>query len=88
MVQVVNNVPHQRGAHALRAGVDLLHNDDRIEFPRATRGSYAFSSMANFLTGTYNNAGFTQTFGATEVTQRSTNLGAVRPGRVGDDRQR
>lgn len=75
MLQVVDNVSHQRGAHALRAGVDLVHNDDRITFPRATRGSYAFSSLANFLTGTYNNAGFTQTFGTTEVAQASTNLG-------------
>ena len=28
---------------------------------------YTFSSLANFLAGTYNNAGFTQTFGATVV---------------------
>jgi hypothetical protein len=76
MLQVVNNLSHQRGAHALRAGVDLVHNDDRIVFPRAARGSYAFSSLATFLAGTYNNAGFTQTFGATEVTQQTTNLGA------------
>ena len=63
MFQVVNNLSHQRGAHALRAGVDLLYNDDTITFPRAVRGSYTFSSLANFLAGTYNNAGFTQTFG-------------------------
>jgi hypothetical protein len=75
MIEVVDNVSHQSGAHALRAGIDVLHNDDRIAFPRATRGSYAFSSLANFLRGTYNNAGFTQTFGATEVSQASTNVG-------------
>jgi hypothetical protein len=75
MVQVVNNLSQQRGAHALRAGVDLLHNDDRIVFPRATRGAYAFSSLASFLAGTYNNGGFTQTFGVTEVTQGSTSVG-------------
>ena len=67
MVQVVDKSSQQRGAHALRAGLDLVHNDDRIAFPRAVQGSYAFSSMANFLVGTYNNAGFTQTFGATDV---------------------
>ena len=78
-------VAQQRGAHALRAGVDLVYNDDRITFPRAVRGSYTFSSLANFLTGTYNNAGFAQTFGETEVQQGNTNLGALRAGRVERD---
>ncbi len=58
MYQIVNNLSHQRGAHALRAGIDFLYNDDLITFPRSVRGSYTFSSMANFLTGVYNNAGF------------------------------
>ncbi len=75
MYQVVNNLSHQRGAHALRAGIDFLYNDDRITFPRAIRGSYTFSSLANFLSGTYNNAGFGQTFGITEVAQTNPNLG-------------
>jgi hypothetical protein len=38
-------------------------------------GSYAFSSLANFVTGVYNNAGFTQTFGEFEVSQGNPNLG-------------
>ena len=75
MYQIVNNVSHQRGAHAFRAGVDFLYNDDRITFPRARRGSYTFSSLANFLSGTYNNAGFGQTFGVTELAQTNPNLG-------------
>ena len=75
MYQVVNNLSHQRGAHALRAGVDLLYNDDLITFPRSVRGSYTFSSLANFLSGTYNNAGFGQTFGITELAQTNPNLG-------------
>ena len=57
MFQVVDSVSHQRGAHALRAGVDFLFNDDRINFPRSYRGAYTFSSLANFLSGTYNNCG-------------------------------
>jgi hypothetical protein len=61
--------------HSLRAGVDLLFNADDITFPRSTRGSYTFSSLANFLNGTYNNAGFTQTFGATGVAQHNPNVG-------------
>ena len=49
MFQIVDNIAQQRGAHALRAGVDFLYNDDTITFPRAVRGSYTFSSLANFL---------------------------------------
>src|SRR5205814_10070720 len=67
MYEVIDNVSHQAGAHALRAGADFLYNDCTITFPRSIRGSYAFSSLANFLSGTYNNAGFTQTFGNTVV---------------------
>ena len=74
-LQIVNNLSHQAGAHAFRAGVDFLYNDDLITFPRSVRGSYTFSSMANFLTGTYNNAGFAQTFGITELAQTNPNLG-------------
>ena len=76
LYQVVNNLSHQAGAHAVRAGIDFLYNDDRITFPRARRGTYAFSSLGNFLAGVYNNGGFTQTFGASEVSQTNPNLGA------------
>lgn len=75
MYQVVNNLSHQRGAHAMRAGLDVLYNDDRITFPRSVRGSYTFSSLANFLAGNYNNAGFGQTFGITELAQTNPNVG-------------
>jgi hypothetical protein len=75
MYQVVNNLSHQAGAHAFRGGIDFLYNDDLITFPRAARGSYTFSSLANFLAGVYNNAGFSQTFGATEVAQTNPNVG-------------
>ncbi|MEZ5419519.1 MAG: TonB-dependent receptor [Vicinamibacterales bacterium] len=73
--QFVDTIAHQRGSHALKGGLDLVHNDDTITFPRAVRGAYTFSSLANFLAGRYNNAGFTQTFGDTSVQQGSTNLG-------------
>lgn len=73
--QVVNNFTMVLDAHSLRAGVDFLFNDDTITFPRSNRGSYTFSSLANFANGTYNNAGFAQTFGATGVAQRNPNLG-------------
>jgi hypothetical protein len=75
LTQVVNNLSHQAGAHSIRLGLDLLHNDDRITYPRSIRGSYGFSSLANFLSGAYNNSGFTQTFGLSEVSQSNPNVG-------------
>jgi outer membrane receptor protein involved in Fe transport len=75
MAQVVNNVTVVAGTHSFRGGVDFLFNDDVITFPRSRHGSYTFSSLANFRAGTYNNAGFTQTFGATDVAQTNPNLG-------------
>jgi Carboxypeptidase regulatory-like domain/TonB dependent receptor-like, beta-barrel len=75
MFQVVNNLSHQRGAHALRAGLDFIYNDDRITYPRAVRGAYTFASLTDFLLGVYNNAGFTQTFGQSVVSQTNPNVG-------------
>jgi len=75
LYQVVDNLSHQAGAHALRAGVDFLFNDDAITFPRSIRGSYSFSSLTNFLAGVYTNAGFTQTFGATTISQSNPDVG-------------
>ncbi len=73
MYQIVNNLSHQAGGHALRAGVDFVFNDDTITYPRSVRGNYSFSSLASFLTGTY--TGFTQTFGDPVVSQTNPNLG-------------
>jgi hypothetical protein len=75
LYQVVNNLTYQVGAHAFRGGVDFLYNDDQITYPRSVRGSYSFSSLANFLAGVYNNAGFTQTFGVSDVSQTNPNIG-------------
>ena len=75
LFQIVNNLTHQAGAHSFRAGVDLLYNRSLITYPRSSRGAYVFASRANFMEGVYNNAGFTQTFGASEVAQTNPNLG-------------
>jgi hypothetical protein len=75
MFQVVDNLSLQAGAHALRAGVDVVYNDDTITYPRSVRGAYNFSSLPNFLAGVYTNAGFTQTFGDTTVSQTNPNVG-------------
>jgi len=75
LYEVVDNLSHQAGAHALRAGVDVLFNDDTITYPRSVRGAYTFSSLPNFLSGNYNNSGFTQTFGTTVISQTNPNVG-------------
>ncbi|HTX39170.1 MAG TPA: TonB-dependent receptor [Bryobacteraceae bacterium] len=75
MAEAVDNVSYQVGAHAIRVGADFLYNADTITFPRTYRGSYSFSSMANFLAGTFNNSGFTQTFANSVVTQSNPNIG-------------
>jgi Carboxypeptidase regulatory-like domain/TonB dependent receptor len=75
LYEFADNLSHQAGAHAIRAGVDFLFNDDTITFPRTIRGSYSFSSLANFLNGTYNNSGFTQTFNTSTVSQTNPNAG-------------
>ncbi|MEQ1884951.1 MAG: TonB-dependent receptor [Bryobacteraceae bacterium] len=75
LYELVDNVSYRVGTHALKAGVGFLYNDATITYPRQIRGSYSFSSLANFLSGTYNNAGYTQTFGNSVVSQGNPNLG-------------
>jgi hypothetical protein len=62
-----------RGAHALKAGGDVLWNRLDIEFPGALQGSYTFSSLAAFQAGTY--VTFQQAFGAASQFQSNPNLG-------------
>ncbi|MGH9643878.1 MAG: TonB-dependent receptor plug domain-containing protein, partial [Terriglobales bacterium] len=73
--QFVDNLSYQSGAHAIRVGAEFIYNDDTITFPRSYRGSYSFSSLANFLSGTYNNSGFTQTFANSTIHQTNPNVG-------------
>jgi hypothetical protein len=75
MAEIADSFSYQAGAHAIRAGVDVLYNDTSITFPRQFRGAYSFSSLANFLKGTYNNSGFSQTFGNSVVAQTNPNIG-------------
>ncbi|HQR31475.1 MAG TPA: TonB-dependent receptor [Blastocatellia bacterium] len=75
LYEVVDNVSFVASAHAIRLGATFLYNDDTITYPRSFRGSYSFSSLANFLSGTYNNAGFTQTFANSVVSQGNANVG-------------
>ena len=73
--EIVDNLLLQHGAHSFKTGIDFLYNDDTITYPQSIRGSYSFSSLANFLKGTYNNGGFTQNFGTPTVHQTNPNVG-------------
>jgi hypothetical protein len=73
--EAVDNLVMQRGAHTFKTGVDLLYNDNTITYPQSLRGSYSFSSLANFLAGTYNTQGYTQNFGTPTIQQDNPNLG-------------
>ncbi len=73
LYEVVDNVSHQAGPHALRVGADFLFNDLTITFPMSNRGSYAFSSLANLQRGVYST--FTQSFGNFVVPQMNPNIG-------------
>jgi hypothetical protein len=75
LFELADNLSYQMGAHSFRVGVDYLYNKDTITYPRSYRGAYTFSSMANFLNGTYNNSGFTQTFNNSVVEQSNPNFG-------------
>jgi Carboxypeptidase regulatory-like domain/TonB dependent receptor len=76
LYEVVNNISHQVGPHSLRLGVDFLFNDLKIVFPQSNRGSYAYSSLSNFLNGVYNTSGYTQSFGSPVVSQANPTIGA------------
>ena len=73
--QLVNNLSHQAGAHAFRAGVDFLYNDDLITIHgrsvAATRSRrWRVSCPAPTTT-----RAFRQTFGVTEIAQTNPNVG-------------
>lgn len=75
LYEIADNFSHQFGPHAVRAGIDILYNDLTIAYPQSNRGSYSFASLAAFLSGAYNNAGFTQSFGEPVVAQTNPNAG-------------
>jgi hypothetical protein len=73
LFEAVDNISTQRGAHALKGGVDLLFNRVNIVFPGSIQGVYNFTSLSNFLSGTYLN--FQQAFGAPSQLQSNPNIG-------------
>lgn len=73
VLQAIDTITVQRGAHLVKAGVDLLDNRVTIAFPGALQGVYTFSSLANFSRGAYVN--FQQAFGEATQAQSNPNLG-------------
>jgi hypothetical protein len=73
LYEAVDNLSHQAGPHAIRVGADFLFNDLSITFPMSNRGSYSFSSLANFQKGIYTT--YAQTFGNFVVPQTNPNFG-------------
>ncbi len=71
--EIADNISTIRGAHSLKAGVNLLYNRVNIRFPGALQGVYAFSSVANLQAARYIN--FQQAFGAPSQFQSNPNFG-------------
>jgi hypothetical protein len=74
MFEFVENVSWQSNSHAIKGGVDFLNNRVNILFPGALQGSYSFTSLSNFLSGSY--LSFQQAFGAPSQFQSNPNIGA------------
>jgi hypothetical protein len=73
LFEAVDNVSTQRGEHSLKFGADFLYNRVNILFPGALQGVYSFTSLSNFLSGTYLN--YQQAFGAPSQLQANPNFG-------------
>jgi outer membrane receptor protein involved in Fe transport len=73
LAELVQTATWLRGDHSLKAGVDLLRDRVEIGFPGALQGVYSFSSLANFLAGTYSS--YQQAFGEEDTRQTNDNLG-------------
>ena len=73
LAELVQTATWLRGDHSLKAGVDLLQDRVEIGFPGALQGAYTFSSLANFLAGTYSS--YQQAFGQEGTRQTNDNLG-------------
>jgi Carboxypeptidase regulatory-like domain/TonB dependent receptor len=73
LFEAVDNISTQRSVHSLKGGFDFLYNRVDIVFPGAIQGVYNFTSLSNFLSGTYLN--FQQAFGVPSQAQSNPNAG-------------
>ncbi len=73
LFQVSDSFSTSFGNHSLKFGGDFLFNRLNIVFPGATQGVYTFTSLNNFLNGSYSQ--FQQAFGAPAQLQKNPNYG-------------
>jgi hypothetical protein len=73
LIEGADTFTHVRGNHTIKAGGDYLINRVDILFPGALQGVYAFTSLANFLSGAYGS--YQQAFGAASQFQSNPNTG-------------
>lgn len=73
LYEVVDSFTTQRGNHSIKSGVDFLYNRVDILFPGAFQGVYTFTTLPNFLAGTYGS--FQQAFGVPSQFQSNPNIG-------------
>jgi len=71
VLQAADTLTAARGAHLLKAGVDVLSNRLVVGFPGALPGVYSFQSLAAFRAGRYTT--FQQAFGEAEQSQSNVN---------------
>jgi Carboxypeptidase regulatory-like domain len=71
--EVANSYTLQRDAHLIKLGASFLYERLNIVFPGVLQGVYSFSTLANFLAGTYIN--YQQAFGEEEQFQDNPNVG-------------
>ena len=73
LFEIVDDISTQRSTYSLKAGADFLYNRINILFPGALQGVYTFTSLNNFLSGTYGT--FQQAFGSPSQSQSNPNIG-------------
>ena len=84
MYQAVGNLSHQAGAHALRTGIDVIHNDSTITYPTRQQGqlhvqlAHEFSRRRVLEPGVHANV---RRYGSRSV---ESEPGVLRSGRVED----
>ena len=73
LVEVAEVYSITKGAHFFKVGGGFLDNRVNIAFPGSVYGTYSFTTLSNFQSGTYNTFG--QAFGKEEWFQTNPNLG-------------
>jgi len=53
LFELVDDISTQRGSQSVKGGADFLYNRVNILFPGAFQGVYNFTTLNNFLSGSY-----------------------------------